>query len=154
MEVAAIKEFIEQRLDGGKMFLIEINCSPANEIEVVVDSDERVDIDSLVELSRAIEEAFDREVEDYELTVISAGIGQPLKVLRQYQKLIGLPVEVLLTDSTKILATLAAADEQGITLSYTKRVAVEGKKRKEEVEVTENYPFEQIKWTKEYLDFK
>ena len=40
MEVAAIKEFIEQRLDGGKMFLIEINCSPANEIEVVVDSDD------------------------------------------------------------------------------------------------------------------
>ncbi len=154
MEVAAIKEFVEQRLDGSKMFLIEINASPANEFEVVVDSDERVDIDSLVELSRAIEEAFDREVEDYELTVISAGIGQPLKVLRQYQKLIGLPVEVLLADSTKILATLSAADEQGITLSYTKRVAVEGKKRKEEVEVKENYPFEQIKWTKEYLDFK
>ena len=136
------------------MFLIEINSSPANEFEVVVDSDERVDIDSLVGLSRAIEEAFDREVEDYELTVISAGIGQPLKVLRQYQKLIGLPVEVLLTDSTKILATLAAADEQGITLAYTKRVAVEGKKRKEEVEVKESYSFDQIKWTKEYLDFK
>ena len=154
MEVAAIREFVEQRLDGTKMFLIEINSSPANEFEVVVDSDERVDIDSLVGLSRAIEEAFDREVEDYELTVISAGIGQPLKVLRQYQKLIGLPVEVLLTDSTKILATLAAADEQGITLAYTKRVAVEGKKRKEEVEVKESYSFDQIKWTKEYLDFK
>ncbi|MBR2061026.1 MAG: ribosome assembly cofactor RimP [Tidjanibacter sp.] len=154
MEVAAIREFVEQRLEGTNMFLIEINSSPANEFEVVVDSDERVDIDSLVELSRAIEGVFDREVEDYELTVISAGIGQPLKVLRQYKKLIGLPVEVLLTDSTKILATLVEADEQGITLGYTKRVAVEGKKRKEEVEVRESYPFDQIKWTKEYLDFK
>ena len=37
---------------------------------------------------------------------------------------------------------------------YADGVAVEGKKRKEEVEVKENYPFEQIKWTKEYLDFK
>ena len=32
--------------------------------------------------------------------------------------------------------------------------AVEGKKRKELVKVTRTYPFEEIKYTKEYLDFK
>ncbi len=154
MEIQAIREFVERELADGKMFLIDAKCSPSGVIEIVVDSDDRVDIDSIVALSRAFEEHFDREVEDYELTVLSAGIGRPLKVLRQYRKLIGGSVEVTLNDDTRILATLTAADESGISLSYTKRVAVEGKKRKQEIEVVESYTFDQIKTTKEYLDFK
>ncbi len=154
MEIQVIREFVESQLADGKMFLIDAKCSPAGEIEIVVDSDDRVDIDSIVALSRAFEEHFDREVEDYELTVLSAGIGQPLRVLRQYRKLIGGTVDVTLADGTRILATLAEANEEGITLSYTKRVAVEGKKRKQEIEVRESYTFDQIKSTKEYLDFK
>ena len=32
--------------------------------------------------------------------------------------------------------------------------AVEGKKKKQLVKVTRSYPFDQIKYTKEWLDFK
>ena len=136
------------------MFVVECTCSAANDIELTVDSDTSVDIDACVALSRAVEAEFDREAEDFSLTVMSAGIGSELRCLRQYRKLVGHPVEVLLTDGVKILATLDAADEQGIVLSYDRKESVEGKKRKQLVHVTESYPFERIKFTKEWLDFK
>ena len=52
------------------------------------------------------------------------------------------------------LATLDEADQEGLTLSYEEKQAVEGKKRKQTVRVTRRYPFSEIKYTKEYLDFK
>ena len=84
----------------------------------------------------------------------SAGIGEELKCERQFRKLVGRPVEVLLLNGTKIRALLDAADAGGITLSYEEKQAVEGKKRKQTVRVTRRYPFSEIKYTKEYLDFK
>ena len=154
MEVVKIREVAEAALLGTDRFVVDVKCSPANEIEVVIDADSTVDLDACVELSRKIEAEFDREVEDYELSVFSAGVGQPLKLLRQYNKLIGGTVEVLLTNGVKMLATLKEASHEGITLSYTERKLVEGKKRKVEVEVEEFHAFDQIKWVKEYLDFK
>ena len=144
----------ERKMEGTDMFVVECTCSAANDIELTVDSDTSVDIDVCVALSRAVEAEFDREAEDFSLTVMSAGIGSELRCLRQYRKLVGHPVEVLLTDGVKILATLDAADEQGIVLSYDRKESVEGKKRKQLVHVTESYPFERIKFTKEWLDFK
>ena len=86
--------------------------------------------------------------------VASAGIGSELKLLRQYRKVLGRSVEVLLKDGIKILAHLDDANEAGITLSYEEKQAVEGKKRKITVEVTKEYRWEEIKYVKEYLDFK
>ena len=63
-------------------------------------------------------------------------------------------METLLTSGIKLLARLDAVDEQGVTLSYEEKQAVEGKKRKQTVTVTRTYPFAEIKYTKEYLDFK
>ena len=84
----------------------------------------------------------------------SAGIGSELRTLRQYRKLVGRPVEVLLTNGVKILAHLDEATDEGVTLSYEEKQAVEGRKRKQPVKVTRSYPFAQIKYTKEWLDFK
>ena len=86
--------------------------------------------------------------------VASAGIGSELKLLRQYRKIVGGSVEVLLADGVKILAKLVDAGDEGITLSYEEKQAVEGKKRKQTVEVTKSYRWEEIKYAKEYLDFK
>lgn len=154
MDIQKIRQVAEAALEGTDRFVVEVKCSPANEIEVVIDADSAVDLDACVELSRAVEAAFDREVEDFELSVFSAGVGQPLKLLRQYQKLIGKSVEVLLVSGVKILATLKEVTPEALTISYTERKAVEGKKRKVEVEVVDSYTFDQIKSTKEYLDFK
>ena len=141
------------KLVGTDLFVVDCTCSPANEVELLIDSDTSVGIETCVELSRAIEAEFDRDTEDFSLTVASAGIGSDSST-PQYRKLIGKPVEVLLKSGVKILATLDEADQEGLTLSYEEKQAVEGKKRKQTVRVTRRYPFSEIKYTKEYLDFK
>ena len=144
----------EEKLAGTDMFVVGCTCSPGTEIELLIDSDTSVSIEACVALSRAIEAEFDRDAEDFALTVASAGIGSELKCLRQYRKLTGRPVEVLLTNGVKITAQLDAVDEEGLTLSYEEKQTVEGKKRKQLVRVTRTYPFADIKSTREYLDFK
>lgn len=144
----------ERRLEGSDMFVVGCNCSPGNEIELLIDSDSSVSIDACVELSRAIDAEFDRDQEDFSLTVASAGIGSELRCLRQYRKLVGRPVEVLLACGVKITARLDAVGDDGLTLSYEEKQTVEGKKRKQLVRVTRSYPFADIKSTREFLDFK
>ena len=111
-------------------------------------------IDACAELSRAVEAELDRDVEDFSLTVMSAGIGSELRSLRQYRKLVGSPVEVLLANGIKLLARLDEVSDDAITLSYEEKQTIEGKKRKQLVKVSRTYPFSEIKYTKEWLDFK
>jgi len=154
IDCAKIIETADRELEGTDMFTVSCKCSPANEVELLIDSDTSVTIEACAELSRAIEAQLDRDEEDFSLTVASAGIGSELTDIRQYRKLIGSPVEVLLLSGVKILARLDEADEHGITVSYEEKQAVEGRKRKVTVTVTRTYGFDEIKYTKEYLDFK
>ncbi len=154
IETKKIIEAAERHLEGSDMFVVECTSTPGNEIELTIDSDTSVGIAACAELSRAVEAQFDRDEEDFSLTVMSAGIGSELKSLRQYRKLAGKSAEVLLTSGVKILAKLEEVTDEGITLSYEEKQAVEGKKKKQLVKVTRSYPFDQIKYTKEWLDFK
>lgn len=154
IDVTRVREIAETQMEGTDLFVVEVRVSSANEIVVTVDSDTQVGIDRCVELSRSIEGALDREQEDFELTVMSAGIGQPLKMLRQYRKLIGRPVEVILKDGGKIVGNLTDASESSIAVEYEKRVVVEGKKRKQLVTTRRELSLDEVKSTCEYLDFK
>ena len=154
MEINKLVEVVEKHLAGSDVFVVECQCTPSNEITLILDADSRVSIDTCVAVSRAVDAVFDRDVEDFSLTVTSAGIGEPLKLLRQYQKIVGSTMEILLKDGIKILATLDDATEQGITVSYDEKVAVEGRKRKELQHIVRTLSFEQIKSAKEYLDYK
>lgn len=154
IDATRVREIAETQMEGTDLFVVEVRVSPANEIVVTVDSDTQVGIDRCVELSRSIEGALDREQEDFELTVMSAGIGQPLKMLRQYRKLIGRPVEVILKDGGKIVGNLTDASETSIAVEYEERVAVEGKKRKQLVTTRRELSLDEVKSTCEYLDFK
>ena len=149
-----IKALAEQQLVGTDVFVVSCKVSPSNEVELLLDSDTSVQLETCAAVNRAVNEAMADDEEDFSLTVASAGIGSELKSLRQYRKLIGSPVEVLLLSGVKILARLDEATEQGITVSYEEKQAVEGKKRKATVTVTRTYGFDEIKYTKEYLDFK
>ena len=144
----------ERHIEGSDLFIVGCKISPANEIELRIDADSKVDIDQCITLSRAIEAELDRDAEDFELTVMSAGIGEPLVDMRQYRKLIGHSVEVILKNGVKVLAKLDEVTDEALTLSYEEKQLIEGKKRKQLVTVTRSYPFEEIKQTVEYLDFK
>ena len=154
IDVKLVTEIAERHLEGSDMYVVECKISPMGEIELLIDSDTAVKLEDCAALNRAIEAELDREVEDYSLMIASAGIGSELKLLRQYNKIIGSSVEVLLKDGIKLLAKLNSADEAGIAISYEEKQVVEGKKRKVTVEVTKTYAWEDIKYVKEYLDFK
>ena len=154
MDINKLVATVEEHLNGSDVFVVECTSTPSNEITLILDADSRVSIDTCVAVSRAVDAVFDRDVEDFSLTVTSAGIGEPLKLLRQWRKIIGSPVEVLLKDGIKILGTLDQVTEQEITISYDEKVAVEGKKRKELQHIVRAIAFEDIKSGKEYLDYK
>ena len=154
IDINKVAEIAERHLAGSDMFVVECKATPMGEIELLIDSDTAVKLEDCAALNRAIEAELDREVEDYSLMVASAGIGSELKLLRQYRKILGSSVEVLLKDGIKLLAKLENADEQGIAISYEEKQLIEGKKRKQTVQVSKEYKWEEIKYVKEYLDFK
>jgi ribosome maturation factor RimP len=127
---------------------------PGNLIVVEIDNDDAVCIDDCVALSRYLEDNLDREAEDFELEVGSAGVTSPFKVLRQYLKNVGNEVEVLLKNGIKLTGLLKSADEKGIVISIEKQVKPEGAKRKVTVQEDVIYTFDEIKNTKYLIRFK
>ena len=78
-----ILNIAEECLEGSDRFVVDVNVDKNNVIDVFIDADTQVTIENCVELSRFVEEHLNRDVEDYELNVSSAGIDFPLKKLRQ-----------------------------------------------------------------------
>ena len=154
IDAKSVIEIAERHMADSDMFVVECKVSPMGDIELLIDSDTAVKLEDCAAFNRAIEAELDREVEDYSLMVASAGIGSELKQLRQYKKILGSSVEVLLKDGVKVLAKLNDANEEGIQISYEEKQIVEGKKRKQTVEVTKEFAWGEIKYVKEYLDFK
>ena len=146
-----LQQVINQALEGTKMYLVILKVSKDNVIEVALDSDEDITIDDCVAVNDAVLEAFDRDEEDYELTVGSYGITSPLLLPRQYRKNIGYEVEVLTADGRKLKGVIADADDEGFTLSMTVKKKLEGKKRPEMVEEQERFNYNDIKQTKNII---
>ena len=65
---------VEEALEGSDKYLVAVTVSPADLINVEIDSDSNVDIDTCARITRQIESVFDRDAEDYELEVGSAGL--------------------------------------------------------------------------------
>ena len=143
-----IQREVEKALGESDKFVVEIKVKAGNRITVLLDSDTHITIDDCVAVTRHIESAFSRETEDYDLTVSSAGIDQPYKLLRQYIKNIGREVEVTLADGSVFAGKLIAADMDKIAV-YSKTKA-----KKVETEETREIPFNEIKQTKEIISFK
>lgn len=111
------------------MFLVDAQVTPDNRIVVEVDSMTAMDIDTCVALSRKVEDVLNRDDEDFELEVGSAGLTSPFKVKRQFDKNIGNEVEVLTCDGRKFTGTLVEATPEGFTVEVARKVKKEGAKR-------------------------
>ncbi|MBR5171469.1 MAG: ribosome assembly cofactor RimP [Muribaculaceae bacterium] len=146
-----LEKVINESLEGTKMYLVTLQVSKDNVIEVALDSDEDITIDDCVAVNDAVLAAFDRDDEDYELTVGSYGITSPLLLPRQYRKNIGYEVEVLTADGRKLKGVIVDADDEGFTLTMTVKRKLEGKKRPELVEEEERFNYSDIKQTKNII---
>ncbi|MDD2797929.1 MAG: ribosome assembly cofactor RimP [Bacteroidales bacterium] len=149
-----VVEIVEKGLSESESFLVDVMVRPGNVIVVEIDNEEGVDIEECIVLSKYIESQIDREIEDYELEVGSAGVTSPFKVLRQYQKNIDNEVEVLTKNGKKIIGILRKADEQSFTVGIPTKLKVEGEKRKKEVEIDQTFTYEEIKNCKYLIRFK
>lgn len=154
IEAKIVAGLAEAYLVDSECYLVDVTVVPDNFIVVEIDHDQAVGIDDCVALSRYIEARLDRDTEDYELEVTSAGLTSPFKTLRQYLKNIGNEVEVLLKSGEKLSGQLKSADDTGFIVTVGRQVKPEGAKRKVTVRTDEAYSYDKIKYTRNIIRFK
>lgn len=155
MNVSDIIDAMTGEIVARGLYIVEISVTKDNDVTLTVESEEgTVELEDCVALSRAFESRFDREKEDYSITVSSAGLDQPFKVLKQYMKAVGSKVEVMLKGGKKLVGTLTEADEEGITLKYSAKETVEGKKKKEIVEHEDRYGMDMVNSVRPFIEFE
>ena len=143
-----IRQTIEEKLASTDCFLVSLSISGDNQIMVEIDSETSVDLDFCVELTRYIEQHFDRDAEDYSLEIGSYSITKPFVDRRQYRKNIGRKVEVLTEESRKIRGTLVAVDNDDFTSEIEEKELVEGQKRKKLVKKETTLLYNSVKQIK------
>lgn len=155
MKKEQIANAVQAAVEGRGCFIVDITVSPDNDIEIAIEKEEgSVDMADCVAINDVVLAAFDRDVEDYALTVTSAGLDQPFKVLRQYQKAVGSKVEVWMRGGRKLVATLVSASEESVTVRYVALEAVEGRKKKEKVEHEDVIALSEINSVRYFVEFK
>jgi len=132
-----LEDFVNQHLVDKNAFLVAVNLRPGNRIQVLIDGQNGVQISDCMELSRAIEAAFDRDQEDYDLEVSSVGIGAPLRMPKQYQINVGRLIMVMGQDLKKNRGKLIRVTDEGIEIELESKKAK--KKSNEAYEATTLY---------------
>ncbi len=149
-----INNLIEEKLKDEKLFLVEMDILPGNNIQIELDGPEGVTIKDCVDFSRQIEHNLDREEEDFELHVSSPGLDKPFRVFQQYEKNIGREVKVVPFEGNVIKGKLVEVDDNEITLEYSFKQRIEGKKKKETIVEQQKVLFTNIKETTIIISFK
>lgn len=126
-----IQEIVNQYYKDSDKYLVNVKATPQNKIMVFIDGDKGVTISDCADLSKHIESFFDRDKEDFELEVSSAGIGKPLMVERQYTKNIGRNIAVSTNTNEKIAGKLINVNDKGIEVELVKKKSRNKKKDKE-----------------------
>lgn len=150
LEEKLIESIVNQKLKGTDQYLVGLEIKPINKISIFVDSDTQVTIDDCVEISRYIESRLDRDREDFDLSVSSAGLDHPFRVLRQYKKNIGREIEVVTYDGIKRTGKLVEVNDEGIKIEV--RPKKKGKKISSESQVFELL-FKDVKQAKSVITF-
>jgi ribosome maturation factor RimP len=156
MQLPEIDKLINQGLTEqnlSDMYLIECRIK-GNKIEIFLDSDEGVSFLKCQKLSRWLEAIFDEKKtfgDNYVLEVSSAGVGSPLKYLRQYQKNIGRIIDIKYGTGNQVRGILSTVIDDMIHVTYETKVK-EGKKNKK-ITVTEQIKFNDIIESKIKISF-
>lgn len=104
-------------------FLVDLKVKPTNNIKVFIEGDEGITIEKCIyfnrKLYKLIEEAGIYEEGNFSLEISSPGVGEPLKLKRQYQKNIGRNIEVIFIDESKKDGKLLDVMEDSILVENT-----------------------------------
>jgi ribosome maturation factor RimP len=146
-----IRILAEQQLQDTDYFVVEVKLLPANKVQVFLDSDTVVTIDACAKISRHIEKTLDEEQwlgEKYILEVSSAGMDNPIKLVRQYIKHTGKLIEITTTTGEHIEGRIVSCDNETVTIAKEKTV-----KAKTTLLGEVLVPFTTIKQAKRILNF-
>ena len=155
MDKNVIKTAVEEWLEKGDYYLVDVEMTPDDRIVIEIDHADGVWIEDCADLSRFLQERLGDELGNYELEVGSAGIGQPFKVIQQYRNHIGKEVEVLQKDGKKTVGVLKdVTDDETFVVTTKEKQQVEGKKRPVLVEVDKSFTIGDVKYCKYLLNFK
>ncbi len=111
-----VLDIVKDVLEGSDKYLVNMKITPDNRIFVDIDGDNGINIDDCIEVSRAIENNLNRDEEDFELNVSSAGADSPLKMPRQYRRHVGRELSVEPFDGPKVEGVLTEADDNTFTI--------------------------------------
>ena len=127
IEKIKILDLVKEALEGTDKYLVNLKITPDSRIFVDIDGDNGITIDDCIELSRAIEHQLDRDEEDFELNVSSAGADSPLKLPRQYRRHEGKEVSVVTLEGERYEGVLEDSDNEHFTIHTrgTKKIAPE-----------------------------
>ena len=152
-----IKNLAEERINelNSGIYIVELTVSSSNVIHVEIDKLKGgVSVEDCMSVSRNIEHNLDREKEDFELHVSSAGLDKPLRHINQYAKNIGRSLAIVSPDGKKTEGELVKVTDDGIVLRVLSKQLDEKKKKKIQVEEILELPFVQIKEAKIVISFK
>ena len=148
MNQAALKDIVDEALAlNESLYLIDLSISVNNKVQVVVDGDNGVSLSETMRISRAINDNFDREIEDFSLEVSTPDIAHPLKVKRQYIKNLNRILKVK-TEEEELEGTLVTVDEDKIVLQWKARELKPVGKGKVTVDKTATLEYTEIKEAK------
>jgi len=145
IERLLVERFKEEDLQD--CYLVEVQKSKGDKVEVFVDSDGSLTLNKCRIISRHLEKHLEENglVNDkYTLEVSSPGLDRPLTQMRQYVKNIGRKIRITDTEDQKVEGKLSSVDDQ--------RILIVEKLKKEEKEHT--FSFDQIKEAKILVSFK
>jgi len=146
-------ELIEEKIsDRPELFLVEVKMLPNNKLIIHVDGDEGISIQDCAAISRHV--GFHLEEENtiekaYNLEVSSPGVGEPLKLKRQYEKNIGRDLSIKLAGGELKEGKLLEMNDTSITIEA--KVKEKGKKAQL---VETSIDFDNILETKVLISFK
>ena len=152
-----IEKLAQERIDelDKGLFIVELSISSRNVINVEIEAKEgNVSIADCVSVSRNIEHNLDREEQDFELHVSSAGLDKPFRVKQQFIKNVGQQVKTKLKDGTEHEGLLKEANEDYFIVETTRKERLDGKKKKVEVVEDHQITYNEEKETKIIISFK
>lgn len=116
-----ITKLIDERiaeLNNG-LYVVELTISPSNVIRVELDKvSGGVTVTDCMSVSRNVEHNLDREEQDFELHVSSAGLDKSLRHIKQYIKNIGRELDVVLQNGTKFCGEIVEVTENTVILCH------------------------------------
>ena len=140
-----VLDIVKDVLEGSDKYLVNMKITPDNRIFVDLDGDNGINIDDCIEVSRAIENSLNRDEEDFELNVSSAGADSPLKMPRQYRRHVGRELSVEPFEGAKVEGVLTEAGDSQFTIK------TKGSKKEPSQELT--FAYEDVKTARVTIRF-